>query len=83
MDRDFPETTVEVTLKNGATVAETLKYPKGHPKNNYTFEEEREHFMARTAPYIGAEKAKQFVDAIEHLEEYSNVSEVAKYLIRE
>lgn len=83
MDRDFPETTVEVTLKNGATVTETLKYPKGHPKNNYTFEEEREHFMARTAPYIGAEKAKQFVDAIEHLEEYSNVSEVAKYLIRE
>lgn len=83
MNRDFPETTVEVILKDGATFRETLKYPKGHPQNNYTFEEEREHFLARTTPFIGAEKAGKFIDAIEHLEECPDISEIAKFLIRE
>ena len=82
MDRDFPETTVEVKLKNGETVSETLKYPKGHPKNNYTFAEEREHFMARTVPFIGKEKAEQFVDAVEHLETCENIAEIAALLTR-
>ena len=83
MERDFPETTVEVVLRDGRTVSETLKYPKGHPQNNFSFDEEREHFMARAVPFIGEEKARRFVDAVEHLEDCPDLGQIAKLLVRE
>ncbi len=82
MDRDFPETTVEVVLKDGRTLRETLKYPKGHPKNNFTFQEEREHFLHCAAPVIGEEKAKAFVDAVERLEDCAHLGQLAGLLVK-
>lgn len=51
----FPETTVEVVCRDGRVFSETLRGPKGHPRNNFTMAEEKEFFIARTAEFIGAE----------------------------
>ena len=83
MDRDFPETTVEIVTKQGETFSETFKYPKGHPQNNFSFDEEKEHFITHTAPFIGKDKAVKFAEAMEMLEACEDISELSELLVKD
>lgn len=76
----FPEMTLEVDLTDGTTLTKTLRYPKGHPRNNTTLEEEYALFRKITAPFIGAEKAENFIRAIDHLEDLENLEDASKNL---
>lgn len=77
-DSDFPQVTLEVTLKDGRTVTESLKYPKGHPKNPFTMEEEKEHFLLCVRDVMAREQAEAIINTVEHLEELRDFSELAK-----
>lgn len=74
----FPEMTLEITLKDGTVLKRTEAFPKGHPKNNTTLEEEYQLFRQITEPFIGKEKAEAFIWQIEHLEELENLDKAAE-----
>lgn len=77
---DFPAVTVTVKLHNGEVLTKTLSYPKGHPLNNTTLEEEYKLFRAITIPFIGEEQAEKFIEAIDRLEEVADISDIANNL---
>jgi 2-methylcitrate dehydratase PrpD len=77
---EFPEVTVEVELNNGTLYKEVLRYPKGHPRNNFTLIECIDNFKKFTKPYLSQEKADKFIDAIVNLEKVENMRPVAELL---
>lgn len=79
---DFPKMTVTVTLNDGIVLTKSLAYPKGHPQNNTTLEEEYDLFRRITTPFIGEEKAENFIKAIDDLENVESISAIAKNLVR-
>ena len=78
--RDFPEMTVTVKLNDGTVLTKTLAYPKGHPVNNTTLEEEYELFRRITAPFIGEENAEKFISSIDSLENVDDIANIAGVL---
>ncbi len=79
---NFPETTVEVVAKDGKIYSETIREPKGYPRNNFTMEEEKEFFIARAADFIGQENAESFAEGIEKLEQCRDNNELTKFIIK-
>ncbi|MDR1520866.1 MAG: MmgE/PrpD family protein [Planctomycetota bacterium] len=77
---EFPEVTVEVELDDGAVYKETLRYPKGHPRNNFTLDECGDHFRRCCEPFLDAKKIEKFVDAIRNLEKVDNMRPIAELL---
>lgn len=78
----FPEMTVEVELTDGTLLKKTAAFPKGHPKNNTTLEEEYELFRQITTPFLGETQAEQFIKAVDNLENLENLKDAAKNLVR-
>lgn len=76
----FPETTVEVVCRDGRTFRETLRCPKGHPRNNFTLQEEQEFFVARAADFIGRENAEKFAQGVAQLEACADLNELTALL---
>lgn len=79
----FPETTVEVVCKDGRVFRETLRCPKGHPRNNFTLQEEQQFFIERTASLIGRENAEKFAQGIAGLEACEDLNALTALLAAE
>ena len=78
--RDFPTTTVKVELNDGTVLEKSIAYPKGHPVNNTTLEEEYELFTRITEPFIGKEKAEKFIRAIDNLQDVADIADISENL---
>lgn len=79
----FPDATVEVCFKNGSSISETVRYPKGHPKNNFTMEEECEHFRRCCEPYTDRETIERIIEYVKSLETMEDISPLAELLAAE
>lgn len=79
----FPEMTLEIDLKDGRTLRKTMRFPKGHPQNNTTLDEEKELFRKIAISVIGKAKAENFLEQIDHLEELESLESAAANLTRE
>ena len=79
--RDFPETTVRLHLRNGSVVEKTLKYPKGHPRNPFTWEEEKTHFLS-AVECLDDTKKERIVQLVETLETLPDVAALCELLVR-
>lgn len=77
----FPETTLEIKLKDGRMLSHTLQFPKGHPKNPFTWEEEISGFKKKVTCLTEKQK-DQFIDSIRNLEYVEDLSELSDYLMR-
>lgn len=77
----FPEINVQVKLKDGTLLNETLRFPKGHPLNQFTLKEEQEFFCKLASPHIGKDNAEKFAKAIENLEKIEDMNILANMLI--
>jgi 2-methylcitrate dehydratase PrpD len=77
---EFPEVTVEVELNDGTVCKESLRYPKGHPRNNFTLEECAADFRTCCTPFLGKEKTEKFLAAVLDLENISNMKPIAELL---
>lgn len=77
----FPEMTIEVELTDGTVLKKTITYPKGHPQNNTTLEEEYVLFRQIAAPFIGEKEADEVIESIANLENLENLDEIAKRLV--
>ena len=60
----FPEVTVKIVLKNGKEYSETVRFPKGHPKNRLTFDEGSEMFRRGASFALNAKKTEAAIDRI-------------------
>lgn len=70
----FPESVVEVHLTDGTVITEAVRYPKGHPRNNFTMQEEDAHFRNCCEPYMDQGQIDHIIQAVEHLEEMDDVA---------
>ena len=79
LDSVYPEecrpTTVEVRLKDGATLVKRVDYPKGEPRNPLTDDELLEKFARWSSPSITREKAEDVWGALLELEGLEDISE--------
>jgi 2-methylcitrate dehydratase PrpD len=76
----FPEVTVKIVLKNGKEYSETVRFPKGHPKNRLTFDEGSEMFRRGASFALNAKKTEAAIDRILHLDELPDVRTLAQQL---
>ena len=74
----FPEATVEVILKDGTKLSETTRYPKGHPKNPFTWEEQTEMFRKQASIVLSDDRITQLINTIRCLEEVDDFSTVGE-----
>ena len=72
----FPEFKLDIILKDGTTLVKTMQFPKGHPKNNFTLEEEYDHFRLCCSPYMPAEQIERFIAIVDKLEDAENLDEL-------
>ena len=77
----FPEITLRITLKDGTVLTKTMRYPKGHPRNNFTNAEEYDHFRMVCSPYMPAERIEKIVAAVDGLDALSDINELAELLV--
>lgn len=73
----FPEFTLELYFKDGTSMVEKAQFPKGHPQNNFTLEEEYDHFRNLCSPYMPAEQIERFIQIVDKLEEAPDLHELA------
>ena len=74
----FPEVTVEVYFKDGSCESKTMRYPKGHPLNNFTLPEQYDHFRLCCKPYMPAEQIEKIITMVDKLEEMDDVNKLAE-----
>lgn len=79
----FPEVTIRIELKDGSVLSNSLRFPKGHPRNPYTLEEEIEHFREVGREAFSEARIREIVDAVVRLEELSDVGSLARLLAKE
>lgn len=79
LDSVYPEgcrpTTVEVKLRDGATLTKRIDYPKGEPRNPLTDDELLEKFARWSSPSITREKAEDVGGVLLELEGLEDISE--------
>lgn len=78
----FPEMTLEIDLKDERKLKKTGRFPKGHPQNNTTLEEERKLFRKIATPVIGAENVEGFLKQIDELENLKTLDQAAGFLTK-
>lgn len=77
---DFPETAMEIELTDGTRMKKILRYPKGHPKNPFTWEEEADGFR-RKAACLTEEQKERFIEAVRKLEDVEDLSQLSSCLL--
>jgi len=77
----FPETYVSVTLNDGRKLEKSLRCPKGHPRNAFTWEEEAAHF-ANCASCLPKENVEKILGLAKRMEELDDISELCALLTR-
>lgn len=77
---EFQEAVVEIFFNDGSVEVESVIYPKGHPKNNFTLEEECEHFRLCCGPYMDEENIEKIINLVSKLENETDISQLAGIL---
>jgi 2-methylcitrate dehydratase PrpD len=79
----FPEMTLEIHLKDGTVRAKTEAFPKGHPQNNTSLDEEYRLFREITEDFLPVGQAERIIDRIDNLENLKNLDEIARNTVAE
>ena len=72
---------MEVTLKDGTVLSKTMRYPKGHPRNNFTMDEQFDHFRLCCSPYLPAERIEKIIALVDQLETLDNIGKLAELCV--
>lgn len=84
IDPDLPETgepRLDITLADGRVVSETVKVPKGHPKNPLTPDELMTKLRTNATLYLSAERVEALCDALEGLDRLPDVSALTELMV--
>ena len=77
-NNSFPAAEVEIRLQNGEVLREAVRYPKGHPQNNFTMEEERAHFRTCCTPYLRQTQIDAILRLVDRLETLEDIAPLAE-----
>jgi 2-methylcitrate dehydratase len=73
----------EITLKNGQKFTKRVDYPRGHVNNPMTEDEIIAKFFDMAEKHMSKSRIDRIVDTVFHLEDLSDVSEIAKLMVFE
>jgi 2-methylcitrate dehydratase PrpD len=79
--RSFPECTVEIMLKNGKKLTKTMRYPKGHPRNNFSMNEIYDHFRMCCNNYIPENQINRIIETVDQLENLPDIGLLASLCV--
>ncbi len=77
----FPESTVEVILKDGTKFVKTMRYPKGHPKNNFTMMEQYNHFRICCNGIISNMQIERIIELVDSLDTLQDVNQLTELCV--
>ena len=83
LDAAFPQkwpAWAEVTARGGQILRSDIVYPKGDPENALTWDEMKEKFHLLAGPVVSHSSQRQIIDAIESLEEMTDLRELGALL---
>ena len=69
---------MEVILNDGTTLARTIRCPKGHPSDPFTWEEQVAIFRKQAAVVLSNARTDQLVDAVRNLDSIGNLADVGE-----
>ena len=69
---------MEVILSEGTTLAQTIRCPKGHPRDPFTWEEQVTMFRKQAAVVLSDARTDQLVDAVRNLDSIGNLADVGE-----
>ena len=72
---------IEIKTRSGQTVRRFIEAPFGSPERPIPDSALLNKFNCLVAPVLGAEKSRQLIDNVRHLEQIKNVRELAKLLL--
>ncbi|MGI9613032.1 MAG: MmgE/PrpD family protein, partial [Acidimicrobiales bacterium] len=75
----FPLVSVTLTLDD-RTFTHTLRYPKGHPRNPFTWDETEQLFRHTVRDVLDTNAADRVIDLVKHLDGQQNLHELAGLL---
>jgi 2-methylcitrate dehydratase PrpD len=76
----FPEVTIKVTLKDGKEFTNTIRFPKGHPKNRLTYDEFKDRFRRAASFALKPKKIEEAMEKILNLEKMDDLSTIGQVL---
>ncbi len=76
----FPLVGVTVTLDDGRTLARRLRYPKGHPRNPFTWDETERLFRHAVADVLDEAATERIIELVGDLEAQPDLHELARLL---
>ena len=77
----FPKVDMTITLKNGTVLKGEMQFPKGHPRNPFSWEDCEETFrIGAKIAGLGEEKTEKFIRLCKNLEKLEDMSEIAECL---
>ncbi|HWQ40841.1 MAG TPA: MmgE/PrpD family protein [Desulfosporosinus sp.] len=85
LNKLYPEkfpAVVTIETKDGKSFTKEIYYPLGDLKNPYSQEKLEDKFIKLTAPSLGEARAKEIINAINNLEQISNIQEFTKLLVK-
>ena len=77
----FAQADVEIFFTDGSVEKESVLYPKGHPKNNFSMEEECEHFRECCKGIISDENIEAVIKTVAELENVEDINSLTEKLI--
>lgn len=86
LDRNYPivpGAKILVKLKGGKSLETQVKYPKGHPRNEMSFEEVCNKFNVLTRDIINDKRKGQIIELVKTLETVSNISQLTRLLVND
>jgi len=84
LDRMYPRqwpAWAEVLTRDGRTLRSEITFPKGDPENALTWDELKQKFTTLSASVISQEQQQKVIEAVEDLENMSDVRELASLLM--
>ena len=69
-----------MTARGGQILRSDIVYPKGDPENALTWDEMKEKFHLLAGPVVSPSSQRQIIDAIESLEEMTDLRELGALL---
>lgn len=77
---DYIEASIEISLEDGKTMKRSVHYPSGHPKNRMSADQIAGIFRHTAERTMSAERIGQTIDAVQSLDQSSNLHDLAGLL---
>jgi 2-methylcitrate dehydratase PrpD len=76
----YVEAKIEVVMNNGRRLEKSIKFPKGHPKNRFSYAEYTDLFRRAASFTLKKDKIDQVIEKVQNLELIEDLSELTELM---